>query len=162
MSQKCYQFFVLKKSWKNYLIFSQAFYPIMITKEYWAKNTKKAVLALSLAYVGQPDSHIGWVTLMPFASINPTIPRTNLWNFGRNCSAFGDVEKLSFFESAILNFFFKKKKIFFCFIPMKTCQSLLVSKDFSKFWWLPWFPAPNSTCLNICNTVYIWMMKRNL
>ena len=24
--------------------------------------------------------------------------------------------------------------IFFCFIPMKTCQSLLVSKDGSKFW----------------------------
>ena len=29
-------------------------------------------------------------------------------NFGRNCSAFSDVEKLSFFESAILNL--KKKQ----------------------------------------------------
>ena len=37
---------------------------------------------------------------------------TNLWNFGKDYSAFGDVEKLSFFESAILYFFFKKN-IFF-------------------------------------------------
>ena len=22
------------------------------------------------------------------------------------------------------------------------------------FWWLPWFPAQNNTCVNICNTVY--------
>ena len=29
---------------------------------------------------------------------------------------------------------FFKKKIFFCFFPIKTCQSLLVSKDRSKFW----------------------------
>ena len=36
---------------------------------------------------------------------------------------------------------------------LKTCPSLLVSKDFSKFWWLPWFLAPNSTCLKIFNTV---------
>ena len=42
---------------------------------------------------------------MPFASINLTNPRTNPWNFG-------DVEKLSFFESAILIFFFQKKKFF--------------------------------------------------
>ena len=48
---------------------------------------------------------------MPFASINPTNPRTNLWNFGDNCSAFGGIWKTQFFfESAILNFFFKKKK----------------------------------------------------
>ena len=40
-------------------------------------------------------------------------------------------------------------------IPMKISQHLLDSKDFSKFWWLPWFPAPNSTCLKICNTVYV-------
>jgi hypothetical protein len=38
---------------------------------------------------------------MPFVSINPTNPKTNLWNFGYNCSAFGG----GFFESAILNFF---------------------------------------------------------
>ena len=42
--------------------------------------------------------------------INPTNPRTHPWNFGWNCSAFGRVEKLIFFESAILNFFLQKKK----------------------------------------------------
>ena len=30
--------------------------------------------------------------------------------------------------------FFFKKKIFFCFFPMKISQSLLVSKDGSKIW----------------------------
>ena len=46
-----------------------------------------------------------WAKSMPFTSINPINP----WNFGGNCSAFGDVEKLSFFESAILNLKRKKK-----------------------------------------------------
>ena len=47
----------------------------------------------------------------------------------------GVVKKLSFFESAI-----SKKKNFFCLIPIKISQNLYDSKDFSKFWWLPWFP----------------------
>ena len=41
------------------------------------------------AYVGQPDNHIGWAKWMPFTLIDPTYPRTNLWNFEENCSAFG-------------------------------------------------------------------------
>ena len=45
----------------------------------------------------------------------------------------GGFENLGFFESAIL-IFFSKKNIFFCFFPMKISQSLLVSKDGSKFW----------------------------
>ena len=45
--------------------------------------------------------------------------------------------------------------IFIRFISMKISQSLLASKDGSKFWWLPWFPAQNNSCVNICNTVYI-------
>ena len=36
---------------------------------------------------------------------------------------------------------------------MKISQSFLCSKDGSKFWWLPWFPAQNNTCAKICNTV---------
>ena len=58
----------------------------------------------------KPHDHIGWAKSMPFASINPTNPRANPGNFGGNCSAFGEVEKVSYFESAILNFFSKKKK----------------------------------------------------
>ena len=44
---------------------------------------------------------------------------TNPWNFGGNCSAFGEVEKLSFFESAILIFFSKKNIYFFASFPWK-------------------------------------------
>ena len=52
----------------------------------------------------------------------------------------GVAEKLSFFESAILIFFFQIF-FFFCFILIKISQNLWGTKDFSKFWWLPWFPA---------------------
>ena len=62
-----------------------------------AKTDFFVFLALFGAYIGQPDSHIGWVTLMPFASINPTNPRTNLWNFGDNCSVFAGGWKTRFF-----------------------------------------------------------------
>jgi hypothetical protein len=55
----------------------------------------------------------------------------------------------------IFTFFFFQKKKKICFIPMKISPDLWNSKDFSKCWWLPWFPAPNNTCLLICNTVYI-------
>ena len=41
-------------------------------------------LALFWAHVGQPDGHLGWTTLMPLASIYPTNPRTNPWNFVAN------------------------------------------------------------------------------
>ena len=58
----------------------------------------------------------------------------------------GGFENLSFFESAILDFFFASS-------PMKISQSLLSRKDWSKCWWLPWFPAQNNSCVNICNTV---------
>ena len=37
--------------------------------------------------------------------------------FWWKCSAFGDVEKLSFFWGIHFEFFFFKKKIFFCFMP---------------------------------------------
>ena len=38
-------------------------------------------LAVFLAFVGQPHGHIRSATSMPFASFNPTNPRTNLRNF---------------------------------------------------------------------------------
>jgi hypothetical protein len=72
------------------------------------KTTKNAFLACFRAYMGQPHDHIHWATSMPFASINPTNPRTNLWNFHEKNLRIGDFEKLIFFESAIFNFFFKK------------------------------------------------------
>ena len=81
--------------------------------------------------------------------------------FWRNLLSFWRSWKTQFFWVGHFEFFFSKKKYFFCFIPMKTCQSLLVSKDFSKFWWLPWFPATNNTYLKICNTVHIYIYKYN-
>ena len=79
-------------------------------------------LALFRAYVRQSDDHIGWVTLLPFASINPT-------------KLLGVVEKLSFFESAILIFF--SKEFFFCFILIQIHHESMGTKDGMKFWWLP-------------------------
>ena len=49
---------------------------------------------------------------MPFASINPTSPRTDPWNFHKKILRIDRVEKWPFFESAILNFFLQKKKNF--------------------------------------------------
>ena len=68
------------------------------------KNTKKTVLTIFWAYVGQPDGHIVWVTLMPFASINSTNPRI-CDIFAKIAQLLVVVENLSFFESAILIFF---------------------------------------------------------
>ena len=69
-------------------------------------------LALFWAYVGQPDSHIGWVRLMFFASINPTNPRTNLWNFGENCSAVGGGWRTQFFWIFFTSFLLKLVPIY--------------------------------------------------
>ena len=71
-----------------------------------AKNGFFVFLGCFWPYAGQPNRHIGWATWMPFTSINPTDPRTNLWNFSENVLRIGDFEILSFFESAILIFFF--------------------------------------------------------
>ena len=81
---------------------------------------------------------VGWDTSMPFASINSTNPRTNTWNIQKKNLKIGDFEKRTFFQSAIL----------------KTRQSLLVSKDGSKFWWLPWFPAKNHMDKTFLSRVY--------
>ena len=66
-------------------------------------------LAIKRLYSGQPDNHIGWASSMPFASMNPTNPTTNPWNFGGNCSAFGGGWKTQFFLIGHFDFFFKKK-----------------------------------------------------
>ena len=99
------------------------------------------------AYVGQPHDRTGWAKSMPFASINPTNPRTNPWKFHEKILRIGGAGKWVFFEAAILNFlsrpfwfFFFKKKNFFCFILIQIIHNLWGTKDFSKFWWLLWFP----------------------
>ena len=42
----------------------------------------------------------------------------------------------------------------FLFALIKISQSFLSSKDGSKFWWLPLFPAQSNTYVIVCNTVY--------
>ena len=42
---------------------------------------------------------------MPFASINPNNPRSNLWDFGHNCSAFAGSWKTQFFWFGHFEFF---------------------------------------------------------
>ena len=66
---------------------------------------REAFFSCFCPYVRQPHNHIGWATLMAFALINFTNPRTNLWNFREKILRIGDFENLSFFESPILIFF---------------------------------------------------------
>ena len=94
-------------------------------------STEKAFFGCFWAFVGQPHGHIHWATSMPFVSFNPTNPRTNLRNFREKILRIGDFEKWAFFESAILNFFFEKKKKFASF-PwwVKILMFSLVSRKF--------------------------------
>ena len=95
------------------------------------KSTENAFFGCFWAFVGQPHGHIHWATSMPFASFNPTNPRTNLRNFREKILRIGDFEKWVFFESAILNFFFEKKIIFFASFPWKLAQIYMVE-------WMGW------------------------
>ena len=95
------------------------------------KSTENAFFGCFLAFVGQPHGHIRWATSMPFASFNSTNPRTNLRNFREKILRIGGFEKWDFFESAILNFFFEKKKIFFASFSWKSVQSYMVE-------WMGW------------------------
>ena len=90
------------------------------------KNAFSVLFGCSWAYVGQPHGHIRWATSMPSASFNPTNPRTNLRNFHEKILRIGDFKKWAFFESAILNFFFEKKKKIFASFPWKSAQIYMV------------------------------------
>ena len=74
------------------------------------------------AYVGQRHDHISWATPMPFASINPTNPRTNPWNFHEKILRIGRPGKWGFypfFWVGHFEFFFSRIfffKIFFFFL----------------------------------------------
>ena len=90
------------------------------------KNAFSVLFGCFWAFVGQPHGHIRWATSMPFASFNPTNPRTNLRNFREKILRIGDFEKWALFESAILNFFFVKNNIFFASFPWKSAQIYMV------------------------------------
>ena len=107
-------------------------------------NTKNAFFACFRPYVGQSDTHISWVTLMPFPSIYPTDPRTNPAQFCEKILRIDGFEKCSFFESAI------------CLLnPMASSQRFLGSKDGSEFLCLLWFPAHEVLGQHLCTGLYV-------
>ena len=63
--------------------------------------------------------------------------------------------KLHFFWVGHFEIFFKKIFFFFGLILTKTHQSLLVCEEFSKFWWLPWFPVKNQSPKTFQPAVYV-------
>ena len=63
---------------------------------------------------------MGWAKSMPFASINPTNPRTNPWNFHEKILRIGGAGKWGFFEAAILNFLSRPFWFFFASYQWKT------------------------------------------
>ena len=91
---------------------------------------------------------------MGFASINPTNPRTDLWNFHEKISRIGDFEKRPFWKIGHFEFFSSKKKFFFCFIFMKISPNLYGRMDESIFWCFPWFPGNFLLCVIYRYTVY--------
>ena len=100
---------------------------------------------------------------MAFSSINPTNPRTHLWNFREKISRIDDFEKRPFWKIGHFEFFSSKKN-FFCFILMKISLNLYGRMDGSKFWWFPWFPENSLLCAILCYTVYmnLWSEKFKL
>ena len=71
-------------------------------------------LAIFWAYVGQPDDHIGWATLMPFASIYRTNQRTNPWIFFK-----WELRELKI-SVRVKGWAIFKKKFFFASSPWKS------------------------------------------
>ena len=94
------------------------------------KPLKMHFLAVNWAYIGKPDNHIGWAKWMPFASINPTHSRTNLWNFGDNCSAFGGGWKTQFFWVGHFEILFQTDAERWNFFILKNKKVLFLKKYF--------------------------------
>ena len=107
-------------------------------EHYYPNNKEKWKWHRQIQFaVRQPDDHIGWATLMFFKLIYPTHPRINPWSFREKILRIGGVENLRFFWAGQFLFFFASSL---------WRLHLWDSKNGSKFWWLPWFAAPNNSC----------------
>ena len=95
------------------------------------KNTKNALLACFRAYVWQSDNHLGWATSMPFASINPTNPRTNLQKNLEKILRIGRIEKLIFFWVGHFEFLFLQFFSYFLH-PHKNLSNFLGQQGWVK------------------------------
>ena len=114
-----------------------------------AKNGFFVFFGCFRAYVGQPHGHTRWAIPIPFTSINPTNPRTNPWNFYEQILKIGGAGKWGFFVSAILNFFFQKKKFFFASLQWK---SVNIYGTIRVFWNFDDYPD-SSKKLGVCNNM---------
>ena len=133
------QYFFVKISWIGHWVsridwckghWWSSTYMVVRLSDIISETGKKCIFVVFRPILSlQSHGHTGWATSMPFASINPTNPRTNPWNFGGNCTAFGDVEKLSFFESAI----------FFAWFPWKSVTNYVMEWMGLNFDVLPGF-----------------------
>ena len=98
------QYFFAKISWTGLLVSR-----IDWCEGYWCGSTYMVVssktgkkwffgvfLGCFWAYLRQPHDHIGWAVPMPFASINPIHPRTNLRNFHEKILRIGEALKMTF------------------------------------------------------------------
>ena len=99
------------------------------------------MVTLLLGHIGMIDvaqpiwlkDHIDWATSMAFASINPTNPRTNPWNFGGNCSAFDGGWKTQFFWVGHFKKKFAKKKNIFASFPWKLVNIHRIARTGQNF-----------------------------
>ena len=67
---------------------------------------------------------------------------------------------MSFFWVGHFEFFFQKKLIFFCFIPMKISHKLYDRMDGTQFWYFLWFPANSLLYVILRYTVYFTVIGR--
>ena len=107
---------------------------IYITRFLWAYSQTSTIHSGAKCLPRVENSHIGWATSMPLASINSTNPRTNPWNFHEKILRIGGAGKWEFFEAAILNFLSRPFWIFFCFISVKNPALLYEVPFFSALW----------------------------
>ena len=124
--EKAKKNFFLKKRIQNGRLKKSAFFKIANCQDFFVK----------ISWISPWVRRIDWCEGHWFISTYMDVRLSNIRaKTGKKCNIcvfrlflpfFGDFEKCTFFESAIL--------IFFCFFPMKISQSLLVSKDGSKFW----------------------------
>jgi hypothetical protein len=106
---------------------------------------------LGLDYVGQPDDHICWVTLI---SLHQFILLTQgPINFAKCFWELTVLKNVFFLSWPFWNFFCNRN--FFLLNPMKSSQRFLGSKDGSKCWWLPSFPASEVLGQHLCTGLYV-------
>ena len=125
----------------------------MRMKQKQVKDAFFVFLGCFCPYVRQHHDHIGWATLMAFASINPTDQPVK---FSQK-----KFENWRFWKTEILKdrpfwFFFLKKIFFFASFSWKSIQICMVD------WRFPWFPANSLLCVIKLYTVYVLCTSLNL